>query len=183
MKKLSILLAVTASPAFAASGPFFSLHNTDFVVTISFLLFVGVLLYFKVPALLGGLLDKRAAGIRADLEEARRLREEAQEVYASYERKAREVSEQAQAIVAAAKRDSTAAAEQAKADLRDSIARRLKSAEDKIASAEASAVREVKDSAVALAVAAATEVLRAQMGQAERASGIDAAIRDVEARL
>lgn len=183
MKKLSILFALIASPAMAASGPFFSLRNTDFVVTIAFLLFVGILLYFKVPAMLGGLLDKRAVGIRNDLEEARRLREEAQEIYAGYERKARDVHEQADAIVAAAKRDATAAAEQAKADLRDSIARRLKSAEEQIASAEAGAVREVKDRAVQVAVAAASQILGSQMGQSDRAAGIDAAIREVDARL
>ena len=77
MKKLIALLIVAGSPALAASGPFFSLRNTDFVVTIAFLLFVGVLAYFKVPALVGNLLDKRAAGIQADLNEAKALREEA----------------------------------------------------------------------------------------------------------
>ena len=183
MKKLSILLSLIASPALAASGPFFSLRNTDSVVLIAFLLFVGVLLYFKVPTLLGGLLDKRAAGIRADLEEARRLREEAQEIYASYERKARDVHSQADDIVAAAKRDATAAAEQAKEDLKASIARRLKSAEEQIASAEAGAVREVKDRAVQVAVAAASQLLGAQMGASDRSAGIDAAIREVDNRL
>ncbi|MFB2532205.1 F0F1 ATP synthase subunit B [Paracoccus sp. p4-l81] len=183
MKKLSILLSLIASPAMAASGPFFSLRNTDFVVLIAFLLFVGILLYYKVPAMLGGLLDKRAQGIRGDLEEARRLREEAQEIYAGYERKAREVHEQADAIVAAAKRDATAAAEQAKADLKDSIARRLKAAEDQIASAEAGAVREVRDRAVQVAVASARQILAAQMGKADRSAGIDAAIREVDQRL
>ena len=47
MKKLAILLSLTASPALAASGPFFSLRNTDFVVTIAFLLFSGILVYFN----------------------------------------------------------------------------------------------------------------------------------------
>ena len=80
---LSIMMVFAASPAFAAKDkPFFSLANTDFVVLISFLLFVGVLVYFKVPGLLGGLLDKRADGIRADLNEAKSLREEAQTVLA-----------------------------------------------------------------------------------------------------
>ena len=63
MKKLAILLSLTASPALAASGPFFSLRNTDFVVTIAFLIFIGILVYYKVPQLIGGLLDKRAAMI------------------------------------------------------------------------------------------------------------------------
>ena len=75
MKKLIALsLILSASPAFAASGPFFSLRNTDFVVLIAFLIFVGVLLYLKVPATLMGMLDKRATGIKSELEEARALR-------------------------------------------------------------------------------------------------------------
>ena len=77
MKHFAIpLLALAAGPAFAAGDkPFFSLANTDFVVLISFLLFIGVLVYLKVPGLLGGLLDKRAAGIQAEIDEARALRE------------------------------------------------------------------------------------------------------------
>ena len=100
MKKLAILLSLSATPALAASGPFFSLRNTDFIVTIAFLVFVGILVYFKVPQIVDGLLDKRAEGIRADLEEAKRLREEAQEIYATYERRQREVKGQAEEIVA-----------------------------------------------------------------------------------
>ena len=104
IKALALLLTVSAQPALAASGPFFSLGNTDFVVLLGFLLFIGVLLYFKIPALLGGLLDKRAEGIRDELDEAKALREEAQTLLASYERKQKEVQEQADRIVEAAKK-------------------------------------------------------------------------------
>jgi len=183
MKKLSVLFILAAHPALAASGPFFSLRNTDFIVTLAFLLFVGILVYFKVPGVLGGLLDKRAAGIRKDLDEARALRDEAQAILSSYERKAREVQDQADQIVVAAKRDAQAAAEDAKADLKASIARRLKAAEEQIASAEASALREVKDRAVTVAVAAAGEVLARQMTAQDQAGLIDTAIAEVETRL
>jgi len=184
MKKLTFLLVLAASPAFAGEeGPFFSLRNPNLVVMISFLLFLGVLVYFKVPGMLVGLLDKRAAGIKSDLEEARALREEAQSILASYERKAREVQVQADEIVLAAKRDAQSAAEQAKADLQVAIARRLKAAEERIASAEASAVKEVKDRAVQVAVAAAGEVLAKQMTAKDRSGMIDAAIAEVETRL
>ena len=98
--------------------------------------------------MLAGMLDKRADGIRTDLDEARGLREEAQALLASYERKQREVQDQADRIVAQARAEAEAAAEQAKADLRQSIDRRLAAAEDQIASAEAAAVREVRDRAV-----------------------------------
>jgi F-type H+-transporting ATPase subunit b len=183
MKKLSLLLILAAHPALASSGPFFSLHNTDFVVLIAFLVFVAIVLWAKVPAKISGLLDKRAAGIKSDLDEARALREEAQSILATYERKAREVQAQADAIVTAAKRDAQAAADQAKADLQTSIARRLKAAEDQIASAESQAVKAVKDQAVQVAVAAAGEVLAKQLSASEKGKTIDAAIAEVKARL
>ena len=183
MKKLAILASLSATPALAASGQFFSLRNTDFIVTIAFLIFVGILVYFKVPQIVGGLLDKRAEGIRADLEEAKRLREEAQEVYATYERRQREVKSQADEIVANAKREAIAQAEKAKAELEASIQRRLKAAEDQIASAENDAIRAVRNIAVETAVAAAGEVLRQQGGTADRSASIDSAIAEVAARL
>lgn len=110
MKKLSLLIAlVTATPALAASqnpfsGDFWTLTNTNLIVLLGFLVFVGILIWKKVPALLGKMLDDRAAGIKSDLDEARALRDEAQSILASYERKQREVQNQADAIVAQAKK-------------------------------------------------------------------------------
>ena len=75
MKKLSLTSVLLASPAAASSGLSFSLSNTNFIVLVSFLLFIGVLLRFKVPHKLVGLLDARAAQIKGDLEEARALRD------------------------------------------------------------------------------------------------------------
>ncbi len=185
MRKLLItpFAALVATPAFAASGPFFSLGNTDFIVLLGFLLFLGVLVYFKVPKLLGDMLDKRAEGIRDELDEARALREEAQTLLASYERKAAEVAEQADRIIASAKAEAEAAAEQAKSDLKVSVERRLLAAESQIASAEASAVKEVRDSAANVAVAAAQDVVAQQMTSANAGKLIDAAIADVDAKL
>ena len=181
--RLTALVAVlAASPALAATGPFFSLRNTDFIVLLSFLGFIGVLVYFKVPGLIGGLLDKRAEGIRNDLDEARRLREEAQEIYASYERRSREVKTQADQIVANAKREAEAQAATAREDLSRSIDRRLQAAQDQIASAENDAVRAVRDRAVAASIAAA-EILAGQVRAGQRSAGIDDAIEDVARRL
>lgn len=185
MNRLALLtLALAASPAFAAGDkPFFSLANTDFVVTIGFLVFIGILLYFKVPALVTGMLDKRAVQIKAELDEARALREEAKALLSSFERKQKEVKDQADAIVAAAKVESEAAAAQAQADLKASIARRLAAAEEQIAAAEAGAVREVREAAISVAVAAAGEVLAKQMTAEAATASIDAAIKQVEAKL
>lgn len=176
-------LVLAASPAFAAGGPFFSLKNTDFVVLLAFLLFIGVLYYFKVPGMIGGLLDKRADTIRAELEEARALREEAQTLLASYERKQKEVQEQADRIIAQAKDEAATAAEQAKADLQKSIARRIAAAEDQIASAEAAAIKEVRDRAIVIAIGAARDVIAKQMTAAEGNKLIDDGIEIVDAKL
>ena len=184
MKHVLPLLALTATPAFAAGGkPFFSLANTDFVVLIAFLVFVGVLIYFKVPAKVGGMLDARATQIKADLDEARSLRDEARAVLATYDRKQKDVAEQSERIIASAREEAMASAAQAKADLKASIERRLAAATDQIASAEAAAIRQVREQAVAVAVAAAGDILAKQM-TAEAASGsIDAAIAQVDAKL
>ena len=125
--------------------------NSDLVVTLTTLLFIALLAYLGVPKKIGGLLDARADKIKAELEEARRLREEAQTLLASYEKKQKEVEGQAEQIVANAKAEAEKAAEKAKEDLKASIARRLKAADDQIASAEASAVKEVRDRAIAVA--------------------------------
>ncbi|WP_127901587.1 F0F1 ATP synthase subunit B [Solirhodobacter olei] len=188
MKKLSILsvaAALVAGPAMAAEEhhAFFSLANPPFIVLIAFLIFVGALIYLKVPGMLGGMLDKRAQQIRVDLDEARMLREEAQAILASYERKQKEVEAQAERIVAQAREEAEQAAEQAKADLKASIARRLAAAEEQIGSAEKAALREVKDRAVAVAVAAAADVLSGQMSATAANKLIEDSIADVGARL
>jgi F-type H+-transporting ATPase subunit b len=184
MKHLILpLMLLTASPAFAAGGPFFSLRNTNFVVLVAFLVFIGILLYAKVPAKLGAMLDGRAAQIKAELDEARALREEARSLLSSYEKKQKEVQEQSERIVAAAKDEAMAAAAQAKEDLKQSIARRLAAAEDQIASAEASALRQVREKAISVAVAAAADVLAKQSSAETAAASIDDAIAQVEAKL
>ena len=178
------LLAVLATPAFAAGDkPFFSLANTDFVVWIAFLIFVGILLYFKVPGLVGKMLDKRAEGIQAELDEARALREEAQALLASYERKQKDVQAQADRIVSNAREEAARAAETAKDDIRKSVARRMAAAEEQLASAEASAVKEVRDRAVTAAIGAARDVIAKQMTAANGNALIDDAIAQVEAKL
>ena len=177
------LTFAAATPAFAAKGPFFSLANTDFVVLISFLLFLGVLFYFKVPGIIGGMLDKRAEQIKADLDEARALREEAQTILATYERKQKDVQAQADKIVAAAKEEAARAAEQAKQDLQSSIARRVAAAEDQIVSAQAAAVREVRDQAITVAVSTAREVIAKGLTAQKSNALIEDAIKDVDAKL
>ena len=184
MTRLSVILfTLMASPALAASGPFFSLYNTNFVVTIAFVCFVSVVLYLGVPKMLAKMLDARADGIRAELEEARSLREEAKALLASYEKKQTEVQAQADRILEAARVEAAAAAEQAKADIVTSVARRLVAAEEQIASAEAAAVKEVRDQAIVVAVGAARDIIASQMTAVDGNSLIDDAITQVGAKL
>ena len=181
---ITSLLALAATPALAAGDkPFFSLANTDFVVVVAFLIFIGILVYYKVPGLVGGVLDKRAESIKAELDEAKALREEAQSLLASYERKQKEVQEQASRIVAAAKEEAQNAATAAKEDIAKSITRRLAGAEDQIASAQASAIKAVRDQAIAVAVAVAKDVMAKQMDAKAAGALIDSSIATVGEKL
>ncbi|MEM9854382.1 MAG: ATP F0F1 synthase subunit B [Pseudomonadota bacterium] len=190
MKRIALFLAtiLSAGPAVAASknpfsAEFYSLTNSDFIVSIAFLLFMGILVYFGVPKLLGKMLDDRAAAIKAELEEARALREEAQALLATFERKQKDVQSQADAIVDSAQADAKAAAEQAKADIASSVERRLTAATEQIASAEADAMREVRHRAIAVAVGAASDIMAKGMKAADADKLIDAGIAEVEAKL
>ncbi|MBU2994297.1 F0F1 ATP synthase subunit B [Octadecabacter sp. 1_MG-2023] len=185
---VAALLTLAASPALAASknpfsADFWSLSNTDMIVLIAFLLFVGVLIKFKVPGMISGLLDKRAEGIKSDLDEAKALREEAQTLLASYERKQREVQEQADRIVANAKDEASRAAVTAKEEIAASVTRRLAAAEEQIESAKSSAIRDVRNQAATVAVAAAQDVIAKQTTAADANKLIDDAISEVGAKL
>ena len=188
MKRLSLLAVLLASPAFAADAehgavPFMSLFNTNFVVIVSFLTFIGILLYFGVPAMLTKVLDARADGIRKYLADAKAIRDEAQALLDSFAAKRKEVEAMTSRIVDTARDEAQAASDKAKEELKHVIARRLATAEDQIASAQAAAIKDVRDTAVKIAVAAAGEVLAKGMSAADGSKLIDAAITEVEAKL
>ncbi len=159
------------------------LNNTEIVVGIGFVIFIAVLLYYRVPAMIAAKLDERAVRIRAELDEARALRDEAQTLLASYERRQREVKAQAEDIVTAARAEAEKASVAAKEDIRRSVARRMQAATEQIAAAEQAAVRQIKDRAVAVAVAAAADVLRSGIKAEDAGRLIDAAIDEVGAKL
>jgi F-type H+-transporting ATPase subunit b len=159
------------------------LNDTNIVVAIGFVIFVGILLYYKVPAMLTRKLDERAVLIKGELDEARALREEAQGLLVGYERKQKEVRAQAEDIVTAARAEAQKAAEAAKEEIRRSVARRLATATEQIDAAEKAAVRQIKDRAVAVAVAAAGDVIRGGMKDADADKLVDGAISEVGAKL
>ncbi len=159
------------------------LNNTEIVVTIGFVIFLGVLVYFKVPGMIANKLDERAVRIKAELDEARALREEAQTLLAGFERRQKEVKAQAEDIVTAARSEAEKAAEAAKEDIRRSVARRLQTATEQIEAAEQAAIRQIKDRAVTIAVAAASDVLGEKIKAADANRMIDAAIAEVGEKL
>ncbi|WOI55059.1 F0F1 ATP synthase subunit B [Palleronia sp. LCG004] len=170
-------------PAFAAEGPFVTLNNTDFVVLLGFLVFIGVLLYLRVPTTLFAMLDKRSDSIRSDLAEARELREEAQSLLASYERKQKDVQNQADRIVASAREDAKQNAAKAEAEMQKSMERRVQAAKEQIASAEEQAIRDVRDRAITVAIAAAHDVLKGRMDPSRQNALIEQSIKTVDAKL
>ncbi|TNC46777.1 ATP F0F1 synthase subunit B [Rubellimicrobium rubrum] len=185
MKKLvTLAFTLAASPAFAATEyGFFSLHNTNFIVLLAFLLVLGIMVYFGVPGMLSGLLDRRAEEIRREITEARALREEAQQLLASFDRKRQEMAAQAERIVADARTEAERAATLAKEEAARAVQRRIAGVEEQIAAAQAKAIREVKDQAVTVAIAAAQEVLARQMTPAAGSQLIDQSIATVSERL
>ncbi|MCF7643997.1 F0F1 ATP synthase subunit B [Bacillus subtilis] len=137
--------------------------DATFWALIGLIIFLAILVYLKVPAMMGRSLDERAANIAKELDEARTLREEAQALLAEYHRKRKEAEKEASEIVASAQREAAALLTEAKEKSEDYIVRRNKLAEQKIAQAEADAVNQVRASAVEIAVAAAGTLIADKM--------------------
>jgi F-type H+-transporting ATPase subunit b len=130
-------------------------------VAIAFLCFLGLLAYLGVHRKLIETLDQRQARIKGELDEATRLKVEAQALLGEFQRKAREAEGEAEAIIASAKAEAERLAGEAKTRMEDFVARRTKMAETKIAQAEAQALADVRSAAADAAVAAAEKILAA----------------------
>lgn len=130
---------------------------------VGLILFLALLVYFKTPQMLVRHLDARAKRIKDELDEALRLREEAQEVLAEYQRKHAEAEKDAQEIIAAAKHEVTAIIAQARTKAEEYVRNRNKLAEQKIAQAEADAIRMVSSSAIDLAVSTARTLIAKEL--------------------
>jgi F-type H+-transporting ATPase subunit b len=136
-------------------------QETENWVALGFLLFIGLLVYLGVHRKVTDSLDQRQARIKSELDEARRLRDEAQALLAEFERKGREAEGEAQAIIAGAKVEAERIAAEAKARMEEFVGRRTKMAEAKITQAEAQALADVRSAAADAAVAAAEKILSA----------------------
>lgn len=156
--------------------------DATFWAMVALILFFAVLVYFKVPGMIAGQLDGRIDKIKADLEEAKKLREDAQALLAEYERKRKAAESEAEEIVAAAREDAERMTSEAQAALEELVARRTKAVEDKIAQAEAQAVGEVRARSADVAIEAARLLLTDQIKTSGSAL-VDQSIKDVGTKL
>lgn len=143
-------------------------HPTVWVF-LSLVLVIGFAIYKEVHKTMAKALDERADKIRKELEDARKLRDEAQALLASYKKKQVEAEEQAKTIVAQARKEAELMAENARKDLNERISRRADQAEAKIKMAEAQAMADVRAKAADLATKAAKHLLHTELSTADQA--------------
>jgi F-type H+-transporting ATPase subunit b len=158
------------------------LHNHHFWVLISLVILIA-LVWKPAARSITSALDERAVRIRNELDEARKLRDEAEQLLADYRRREREAAAEAEAIVTHARQEAERLAAQAARDLDQSLARRQRLAEERIAQAEARATAEVRGAAVDTAIAAAREVIASEIDQRRGGALIDSAIAALPQQL
>lgn len=159
------------------------LHEAEFWVAVAFVLMIAIFAYFGVHRTIGQALDTRSARIRKELDDARRLKTEAESLVAEYRARRQSAEREAQEIIAAAQADAERIAVEAKAKMEDFVARRTKSAENKIAQAETQAVADVRAAAAEAAATAAASVL-SQTVKGDVANGlIEKSIRELGTKL
>jgi F-type H+-transporting ATPase subunit b len=157
--------------------------DATFWATIALVIFLAIAFYLKVPGTIGKSLDQRAEKITAELEEARRLREESQQLLAEFQRRRREAEQEAADIVEAARREATSLAEEARARTEEYVTRRTAMAEQKIGQAERDAVNEVRSTAVDIAIEAARKVLEGKVDNSASAALFRNSVRELTSKL
>ena len=158
------------------------LHDPEFWVLVSFVIVLAGL-FRKAGPLITKFLDDRATKIKAELEEAHKLRDDAQRMLAEYQRKQRDALKEAEEIVARARVEAERAGEQAARDLDAALERRKRLALEKIALAESKATAEVRNTAVDVAIAAVREILAKALDAPRKSKLIDEAITELPQRL
>lgn len=154
--------------------------DNTFFATVALVLFFGVVFWVKAPAKITGMLDARSDRIRKDIDDARKLRAEAEALLNEYKQKRTDAVKEAAGIIEQAKREAEAYAAETRAKLSEMLARRTKQAEQKISQAEASAAKDVRSAATEAAIAAATQLIGEANGKANL---IDESIAAVKSRL
>jgi F-type H+-transporting ATPase subunit b len=159
------------------------LANPELWVAIGFVAIIAIFIRQGVPRMVATMLDARAAAIKAELDEARRLREEAMLLLESYRAKAESAEKEAAAIVADARAESDRFATESRKQLRSQLDRRTQLAHEKIAQAEAQAMAEIRALAADTAVAAAERLIAARLGAGRAAALVAQSVKDVSDKL
>jgi F-type H+-transporting ATPase subunit b len=159
------------------------LHEAETWVAIAFVVFVVLLGYLGVHKTILAALDTRSNKIKGELDEARRLKDEAMALLAQYQKKRQEAETEAQSIVTGAKAEAERLSAEAKVKAEEFVTRRTKLAEQKIAQAEAQAVADVRAAAADAAVAAAEKILAEQAKGAVASDLIAKGVQDVRNKL
>lgn len=159
------------------------ISTPEFWVAVSFFGFLALLVYFKIPGMVAELLDKRADDIRNELDEARRLREEAQAILADYERKQRDAEKEVEDIINLARQEAEAFASETREKLQESLERRTRLAEEKIDRAEEQAIGEVRTAAIDVAIGAAEQIIEKKMTVTASAKLVNQSIKGLKSKL
>lgn len=159
------------------------LASAEFWVAVAFFIFVGILVYYGVPRIITGALDKRSAGIAEQLAEAKHLREDAEKLLKEYESKRAAADQEAAEIVANAKAEAKQISKEAQKKMADFVTRRTAAAEAKIAQAEQDAAAEVRAAAIEAAVKASEVVLRDEIKGKVAEGLVNKGLGDVKAKL
>ncbi len=157
--------------------------DATFWALISLILFMAIIFYMKVPGMITGSLDTRADRIRNELDEARRLREEAQQLLAEYQRKRKDAEKEASELIAAAEHEAAGLVAEARQKTEDYVQRRTAMAEQKIALAESEAVNEVRRQAIDIAVAAAETLIADKVDDEKAGSLFTQSVKELKAKL
>lgn len=158
--------------------------EAEFWVGVGLLIFLAIVIFVaKAPKAVAAMLDAKSAAIQADLDEAKRLREEAQRLLEELRLERAEAERQAADILAAAQAEAKRNQEEARVKLEESVARRRELAERKIATAEAQAIVEVKSTAAELAARAAEGVLASRLVGLQTDPSVDRAIGELAVKL
>ena len=148
-----LAIAASSGASYAAgSKKMFSLDNTDFVVLISFLIFVGILIYFKVPSIIASFLDNRSNEIQNEIEKASEVLEEAKKILSSIESDHIRTSETIKQMVVNAKNRAGEDEDKAKKHIEELIKNKLISAEEQIKSNERKILEEIEERAIDLSI-------------------------------
>ena len=178
----ALILSYEVSHA-AGSKKMVSLDNTDFVVLISFLIFVGVLVYFKVPSIVGAFLDKRSNDIQNEIEKAGEILEEAKKILSSIEADHIRTSETIGQMVQTAKSRAGDEEEKAKKNIEELMKNKLISAEGQVMSNERKILEEIEGRAIDLSIEKVRMKLSKSLSSSDYDNQFDASIQSIEKGL